>query len=501
MADTGIGASVKRKEDFRFLTGRGTYTDDINRPGQTYAYILRSPHAPAKIKKIDTRQGQAGARASSPSSPAPTTRPTARAGCPAAGRSTARTARPWSSRRIPPLVADLVRHVGDQVAVVIAETRAQARDAAELIEVDYEELKPAVDTADALKPDAPAGLAPGQGQPLLRLASRRQGGRRRGLRQGRPCHQDRPGQPAPDRQCHGAARRDRRIRPRDGRLHALHHQPESACHPAADGRLRPADPGEQAARRRARMWAAASAPRSSTMPKRRSSPGPPARSAGPSNGPPIAANPSCRMRKAATMSAMPSWPWTRTASSWPSGSAPSPIWAPISRPSRPACRPISTARCWPASMRRPAIYVEVKAVFTNTVAGRCLSRRRAAGSHLPAGAAGRQGGPRDEDGPARHPPEELHPAPMPSPIRRRSLCSTTAATITARWTSPLKKADCGRLREAPRRGEEPRQAARHRHLDLSRGLRHRALGGGGIARRPRRALRVRPASAFIRPAR
>ena len=51
---TGIGASVKRKEDFRFLTGRGTYTDDINRHGQTYAYILRSPHAAADIVKIDT---------------------------------------------------------------------------------------------------------------------------------------------------------------------------------------------------------------------------------------------------------------------------------------------------------------------------------------------------------------------------------------------------------------------------------------------------------------
>ena len=51
---TGIGHSPKRKEDFRFLTGRGTYTDDINRPGQTYAYILRSPHAHAEIVKIDT---------------------------------------------------------------------------------------------------------------------------------------------------------------------------------------------------------------------------------------------------------------------------------------------------------------------------------------------------------------------------------------------------------------------------------------------------------------
>src|SRR3546814_10736987 len=51
---TGIGAFVKRVEDKRFLTGRGNYTDDINRPGQTYAYILRSSHAHARIDRIDT---------------------------------------------------------------------------------------------------------------------------------------------------------------------------------------------------------------------------------------------------------------------------------------------------------------------------------------------------------------------------------------------------------------------------------------------------------------
>ena len=51
---TGIGASVRRREDFRFLTGQGTYTDDINRPNQTHAYILRSPYAHARIKGIDT---------------------------------------------------------------------------------------------------------------------------------------------------------------------------------------------------------------------------------------------------------------------------------------------------------------------------------------------------------------------------------------------------------------------------------------------------------------
>ena len=54
MNDQGIGASVRRKEDFRFLTGAGNYTDDINRPGQLYAYILRSPHAHAEIAGIET---------------------------------------------------------------------------------------------------------------------------------------------------------------------------------------------------------------------------------------------------------------------------------------------------------------------------------------------------------------------------------------------------------------------------------------------------------------
>jgi aerobic carbon-monoxide dehydrogenase large subunit len=54
MGDFGIGAAVRRKEDFRFLTGQGTYTDDINRPGQLHAFLLRSPHAHAELGAIDT---------------------------------------------------------------------------------------------------------------------------------------------------------------------------------------------------------------------------------------------------------------------------------------------------------------------------------------------------------------------------------------------------------------------------------------------------------------
>src|SRR5258708_6089431 len=59
MVENGIGASPRRKEDYRFLTGAGTYTDDINRPGQLYAHILRSPHAAAKITSIDTAAAKA----------------------------------------------------------------------------------------------------------------------------------------------------------------------------------------------------------------------------------------------------------------------------------------------------------------------------------------------------------------------------------------------------------------------------------------------------------
>ena len=59
MATDGIGASVRRKEDQRFITGRGTYTDDINHPGQAYAVFVRSPHAHAKINGIDSSKAKA----------------------------------------------------------------------------------------------------------------------------------------------------------------------------------------------------------------------------------------------------------------------------------------------------------------------------------------------------------------------------------------------------------------------------------------------------------
>jgi carbon-monoxide dehydrogenase large subunit len=150
----GIGASVRRKEDLRFLSGRGQYTDDINRPGQTHAVILRSPHAHAAIKGLDTAKAKAmpgvlaiftGADMAAENI----------GGLPCGWQIHNKDGSPMAEPPHPVLAIGKVRHVGDPVAVVIAETKQQARDAAEQIVVDYAPL-PAVATVQAaLAPGAP----------------------------------------------------------------------------------------------------------------------------------------------------------------------------------------------------------------------------------------------------------------------------------------------------------------------------------------------------------
>jgi aerobic carbon-monoxide dehydrogenase large subunit len=148
MTDTGIGAAVKRVEDFRFLTGRGRYTDDFIEANQTYAWILRSPHAHARIKSIDTRAAKAA-----PGVVAVYTGEDMKAdgigGLPCGWQVHSKDGSPMLEPPHPPLAQGKVRCVGDQVAVVIAETRDQARDAAEKIDVDYEVLPAVVDLATA----------------------------------------------------------------------------------------------------------------------------------------------------------------------------------------------------------------------------------------------------------------------------------------------------------------------------------------------------------------
>jgi carbon-monoxide dehydrogenase large subunit len=149
-----IGASVRRREDYRFLTGQGTYTDDINRPGQLHAYILRSPHANARITSIDT-----SAAKTAPGVAAVFTGADMAAdgigGLPCGWLINSKDGSPMKEPAHPVLVTDRVRHVGDHVAVVIAESLAQARDAAEKIAVDYAVEPAVVDVAAALEPGAP----------------------------------------------------------------------------------------------------------------------------------------------------------------------------------------------------------------------------------------------------------------------------------------------------------------------------------------------------------
>ena len=154
MAENGIGASVKRKEDNRFLTGKGNYTDDINRPGQTYAVLVRSPHAHATINSIDTSAAKAAAGVVGVF----VGQDLVDDGIGGLICGMAVAGKGGEVAKMPPrnvLTIDKARFVGDPVAVVIAETLAQAKDGAELVDVDYSELPSVVSTSGADKPGAP----------------------------------------------------------------------------------------------------------------------------------------------------------------------------------------------------------------------------------------------------------------------------------------------------------------------------------------------------------
>lgn len=162
---TYIGKSVKRVEDKRFVTGQGNYTDDIVLPGMTYGYILRSPYAHARIVAIDT-----AAAAAMPGVVAIFTgkdiASTGIVGVPTGWQVNFRNGDRMKEPPHPLLVADKVRHVGDGVAIVIAESRSQAIDAAEAIEIEYDVLpavanpaKAAAAGAPLVHEDAPGNLA------------------------------------------------------------------------------------------------------------------------------------------------------------------------------------------------------------------------------------------------------------------------------------------------------------------------------------------------------
>jgi carbon-monoxide dehydrogenase large subunit len=148
MAANGIGARSLRKEDQRFITGKGRYTDDINQPGQAYAVFVRSPHAHAKLLGVDKASvaGMPGVLAVLDGTDVA-----------ADGLGNlicgwlvkSKDGSPMKMGPHPLLAQGKVRYVGDRVAVVIAETHAQAQDAAEALAVSYEELPAVVDVAKA----------------------------------------------------------------------------------------------------------------------------------------------------------------------------------------------------------------------------------------------------------------------------------------------------------------------------------------------------------------
>jgi carbon-monoxide dehydrogenase large subunit len=154
MSATGIGAAVRRKEDHRFITGKGHYTDDINRPGQAYAYFLRSPHAHATIKSIDTKaaSGMPGIVAIFTGADLTAAKIS---GHICGWTVTGKDGSPMKAAPSSALAQGKVCYVGDEVAVVIADSYAQAKDAAEKVVVDYGVLPAVVDPKLAAKPGAP----------------------------------------------------------------------------------------------------------------------------------------------------------------------------------------------------------------------------------------------------------------------------------------------------------------------------------------------------------
>ncbi len=154
MGKFSLGQAVRRVEDQRFLTGQGRYLDDIRLPRQLHAVMLRSPHAHARIAGID-----ADAARTAPGVVGVFTAAEAQADglgtLPQARGLRNRDGSPIAKPPRPVLARDRVRHVGDGVAMVVAETVAQAQEAAELINVDYEPLPAIADGAAALAPGAP----------------------------------------------------------------------------------------------------------------------------------------------------------------------------------------------------------------------------------------------------------------------------------------------------------------------------------------------------------
>ena len=154
MGQYGIGQPIRRKEDARLLTGNGRYTDDVNLDGQAYVYFLRSPYAHAKINAIDLADALAApgviAIYTSADLIADGVKP-----IPCEANAKSLKGVPLFKPPRHALAFERVRYAGEPVAMIIAETYNEARDASELIQIDYEELPAIADTSRLADADAP----------------------------------------------------------------------------------------------------------------------------------------------------------------------------------------------------------------------------------------------------------------------------------------------------------------------------------------------------------
>src|SRR2546426_9075965 len=149
MGPFGIGQGIKRVEDVRLVRGEGRFQNDVNLPGQTYAIIVRSVHAHARIRSIDTSAALAAPGVVAVFTGDDTTRDNL-----GTMKMTLKRKRPDGSPMFASphrgLTKDRARYVGDPLAIVIAETQAEAEDAAEKVQVDYDPLPSVTSTADAI---------------------------------------------------------------------------------------------------------------------------------------------------------------------------------------------------------------------------------------------------------------------------------------------------------------------------------------------------------------
>ena len=345
-----IGQSVRRREDRRFITGAGNYTDDVVLQGQTFGVFLRSPHAHARIRSIDL----AAAKKAPGVVDIITGADLAEAkvgGLPCGWLIHSKDGTPMKEPAHPVLAQGKVRHVGDQVALVVAETLLQAKDAAELVVVDYEELPAVIDLSaadsigSAVHDDVPDNTCYdwGHGDKAAVEAAFAKAAHVTKL----SFVNNRLIPNAIEPRAANAS-----LQPQRRELHALRRQPESARRAAPDVRVRARPAGIEGARDRARRRRRLRLEDLPVPGRRRPGLGEQARRpADQVDGRAQRIVPHRRARPRPRHDRRDG-DGRAAATSSRCASRRSPTWAPTCRPSRRRCRRSCTRRCSPASTRR-----------------------------------------------------------------------------------------------------------------------------------------------------